>query len=85
MMYGLSREASAVLKDSNNECRGVRRGRSSRSRAEQGEVSNNSQRQSRMYVPMSLLTSGNGQNVNAIDYIELSMRAAEAEIQKEGR
>ena len=84
-MYDLSREASAVLKDSNNECRGVRRGRSSRSRAEQGEVSNNSQRQSRMYVPMSLLTSGNGQNVNAIDYIELSMRAAEAEIQKEGR
>ena len=32
-----------------------------------------------------LLTSGNGQNVNAIDYIELSMRAAEAEVQKEGR
>ena len=33
----------------------------------------------------TLLTSGNGQNVNAIDYIELSMRAAEAEVQKEGR
>ena len=85
MMYGLSREASTVHEDSNNECRGVRRGRSSPSRAGQGEVSNNSQRQSRMYVPMSLLTSGNGQNVNAIDYIELSMRAAEAEVQKEGR
>ena len=84
-MYGLSREASAVLKDSNNECRGVSRGRSSRSRAEQGEGPNNSQRQSRMYVPMSLLTSGNGQNVNAIDHIELSTRASEAEIKKDGR
>jgi len=41
-MYGLSREASAILKDSNNECRGVSRGRSSRSRAEQGEGPNNS-------------------------------------------
>ena len=48
----LSRETSAVLKDSNNECRGVRRGQSSRSQAEQGEGPNNSQRQSRMYVPM---------------------------------
>ena len=84
-MYGLSREASAVLKDSNNECRGVSRGRSSRSRAEQGEVSNNSQRQARMYVPKSLLTSGNGQNVNAIDPIELSTQSSEAEIKKEGR
>ena len=37
-MYVLSREASAVLKDGNNECRGVSRGRSSRSRAELGEV-----------------------------------------------
>ena len=84
-MYGLSREASAVLKDSNNECRGVSRGRSSRSRAEQGEGPNNSQRQSRMYVPMSLPTSGNGQNVNAIDYIELSTYASEAEVKKDGR
>ena len=84
-MYGLSREASAVLKDSNNECRGVSRGRNSRSRAEQGEGPNNSQRQSRMYVPMSLLTSGNGQNVNAIDHIELSTCALETEIKKDGR
>ena len=84
-MYGLSREASAVLKDSNNECRGVSRGRSSRSRAEQGEGPNNSQRQSRMYVPMSLLTSGNGQNVNAIDHIELSTYASETEVKKDGR
>ena len=38
-----------------------------------------------MYVPMSLLTSGNGQNVKAIDHIELSMRASEAEIKKDGR
>ena len=37
------------------------------------------------YVPMSLLTSGNGQNVNAIDHIELSTRASEAEIKKDGR
>ena len=36
-MYGLSREASAVRKDSNNECRGVSRGRSSRLRAGRGE------------------------------------------------
>ena len=84
-MYGLSREVSTVLKDSNNECRGVSRGRSSRSRAEQGEGPNNSQRQSRMYVPMSLLTSGNGQNVNAIDHIELSTYASEAEVKKDGR
>ena len=84
-MYDLSREASAVLKDSNNEYRGVSRGRSSRSRAEQGEGPNNSQRQSRMYVPMSLLTSGNGQNVNAIDHIELSTYASEAEVKKDGR
>ena len=33
----------------------------------------------------TLLTSGNGQNVNAIDHIELSMRASEAEIKKDGR
>ncbi len=84
-MYGLSREVSTVLKDSNNECRGVSRGRSSRSRAEQGEGPNNSQRQSRMYVPMSLLTNGNGQNVNAIDHIELSTYASEAEVKKDGR
>ena len=84
-MYGLSREVSAVLKDSNNECRGVSRGRSSRFRAEQGEGPNNSQRQSRMYVPMFLLTSGNGQNVNAIDHIELSTYASEAEVKKDGR
>ena len=84
-MYGLSREASAVLKDSNNECRGVSRGQSSRSRAEQGEGPNNSQRQSRMYVPKSLLTSGNSQNVNAIDHIELSTYAAEAKVKKDGR
>ena len=84
-MYGLSREVSTVLKDSNNECRGVSRGRSSRSRAEQGEGPNNSQRQSRMYVPMSLLTSGNGQNVNAIDHIELINYASEAEVKKDGR
>ena len=84
-MYGLSREVSKVLKDSNNECRGVSRGRSSRSRAEQGEGPNNSQRQSRMYVPMSLLTSGNGQNVNAIDHIELSTYASETEVKKDGR
>ena len=84
-MYDLSREASAVLKDSNNECRGVSRGRSSRSRAGQGEGPNNSQCQSKMYVPMSLLTSGNGQNVNAIDHIELSTYVSEAEIKKDGR
>ncbi|KXB38436.1 hypothetical protein HMPREF1869_00039 [Bacteroidales bacterium KA00251] len=60
-MYGLSLETSAVLKDSNNECRGVSKGRSSRSRAEQGEGPNSSQRQSRKYVSMSLLTSGNDQ------------------------
>ena len=84
-MYGLSREVSTVLKDSNNECRGVSSGRSSRSRAEQGEGPNNSQRQSRMYVPMSLLTSGNGQNVNAIDHIELSTYASETEVKKDGR
>ena len=52
MMFGLSREASTVHEDSNSKCRGGSRGRSSRSRAEQGEVSNNSQRQSRMYVPI---------------------------------
>ena len=73
------------IKDSNNECRGVSRGRSSPSRAGQGEVSNNSQRQARMYVPMSFLTSGNGQNVHAIDHIELSTQSSEAEIKKEGR
>ena len=84
-MYGLSREVSTVLKDSNNECRGVSRGRSSRPRAEQGEGPNNSQRQARMYVPVSLLTSGNGQNVNAIDHIELSTYASEAEVKKDGR
>ena len=39
-MYGLSREASTVRKDSNNECRGVSRGRSSRPRAGQGEGPN---------------------------------------------
>ena len=84
-MYGLSREASVVHEDSNNECRRVSRGRSSRSRAEQGEGPNNSQRQARMYVPVSLLTSGNGQNVNAIDHIELSTQSLEAEIKKDGR
>ena len=82
----LSRETSTVLKDSNNEYRGVSRGRSSRSQAEQGEGPNNSQRQSRMYVPMFFfLTSGNGQNVNAIDHIELSTYASEAEVKKDGR
>jgi len=40
-MYGLSREASAVCKDSNNECRGVSRGRSSRPWDGQGEGPNN--------------------------------------------
>ena len=39
-MYGLSREASTVRKGSNNECRGVSRGRSSRPRAGQGEGPN---------------------------------------------
>ena len=73
------------IKDSNNECRGVSRGRSSRSRAEQGEGPNNSQCQSKMYVPMSLLTSGNGQNVNATAHIELSTQSSEAEIKKDGR
>ena len=81
-MYGLSREASVVHEDSNNEDRGVSRGRSSRSRAEQGEGPNNSQRQSRMYVPTSLLTSGNGQDVNAIDRIELSTQSSEAKLRK---
>jgi hypothetical protein len=38
-----------------------------------------------MYVPMSLLTSGNGQNVNVIDHIELSTYASEAEVKKDGR
>jgi hypothetical protein len=38
-----------------------------------------------MYVPMFLLTSGNGQNVNAIDHIELSTYASEAEVKKDGR
>ena len=33
----------------------------------------------------TLLTSGNGQNVNAIDHIELSTGASEAEIKKDGR
>ena len=33
----------------------------------------------------TLLTSGNGQNVNAIDHIELSTRASEAGIKKDGR
>ena len=33
----------------------------------------------------TLLTSGNGQNVNAVDHIELSTRASEAEIKKDGR
>ena len=32
---------------------------------------------------MSLLTSGNGQNVNAIDYKELSIQATEAGIKTE--
>ena len=32
-----------------------------------------------------LLTRGNGQNVNAIDHIELSTRASEAEFKKDGR
>ena len=32
---------------------------------------------------MSLLTSGNGQNVNAIDHKELSTQATEAEIKTE--
>ena len=73
------------IKDSNNEYRGVSRDRSSRSRTEQGEGPNNSQRQSRMYVPKSLLTSGNGQNVNAIDPIEQSTRSSEAEVKKDGR
>ena len=73
------------IKDSNNECRGVSRGRSSRSRAGQGEGPNNSQCQSKMYVPMSLLTSGNGQNVNEIAHIELSTYVSEAEIKKDGR
>ena len=40
-MYDLSREVSAVLRDSNNECRGVSRGRGSRPRAGQGEGLNN--------------------------------------------
>jgi len=40
-MYGLSREASVVRKDSNNECRGVSRGRSSRPWDGQGEGPNN--------------------------------------------
>ena len=39
-MYDLSREASTVRKDSNNECRGVSRGRSSRPRAGRGEGPN---------------------------------------------
>jgi len=39
-MYDLSREASVVRKDSNNECRGVSRGRSSRLRGGQGEGPN---------------------------------------------
>ena len=34
---------------------------------------------------MSLLTSVNGQNVNAIDHIELSTYVSEAEIKKDGR
>ena len=34
---------------------------------------------------MSLLTSGNGQNVNAIDHIELSTYASETEVKKDGR
>ena len=38
-----------------------------------------------MYVPMFLLTSGNGQNVNAIDHIELNRYPSEAEIKKYGR
>lgn len=38
-----------------------------------------------MYVPMSLLTSGNVQNVNASAHIELSTYALEAEIKKDGR
>ena len=33
----------------------------------------------------TLLTSGNGQNVNAIDHIELSTYVPEAEIKKDGR
>ena len=33
----------------------------------------------------TLLTSGNGQNVNAIDHIELSTQSSEAEIKKDGR
>ena len=39
-MYGLSCEASAIRKDSNNECRRVSRGRSSRPRAGQSEGPN---------------------------------------------
>jgi hypothetical protein len=38
-----------------------------------------------MYVPMSLLTNGNGQNVNATADIELSTQLSEAEIKKDGR
>ena len=34
---------------------------------------------------MSLLTSGNGQNVNATIRIELSTYALEAEVKKDGR
>ena len=33
----------------------------------------------------TLLTSGNGQNVNAIDHIELNRYPSEAEIKKDGR
>ena len=33
----------------------------------------------------TLLTRGNGQNVNAIDHIELSTYVSEAEIKKDGR
>ena len=33
----------------------------------------------------TLLTSCNGQNVNAIDHIELSTYASEAEVKKDGR
>ena len=33
----------------------------------------------------TLLTSGNGPNVNAIDHIELSTYVSEAEIKKDGR
>ncbi len=36
-------------------------------------------------VPMSMLTSGNDQNVNAIDHTDLSTQSSEAEIKKDER